>query len=222
MMPRVGRLGMHQFYSLDGDIPTEATQQIMGQVLLYVLEMGINAEVLSIASRTAPEDMYFFTRAELERLGVLTSVGSSAPDFVLLGEDLAVEWQRFWETGDLEKTTTLYCRNGGQDWMIQTRQHGLSGEARNEEYDQLDSLPDLPFFVDGQKVAMTGRAVTRYERIGKESFIDMRLPIDPRDHAGAEIQIYPINNMRYPELHAAEMRLPDAKTLTVLGRACRG
>ncbi|SNS03232.1 hypothetical protein [Antarctobacter heliothermus] len=222
MVPRTGRLGMHQFYSLDGaEIPTAATQQIMGQVLFYVLEMGINAELLSIASSTPPDDMRFLSRKELVDLKVLTASSVSTPDLVLAGDDLAVEWQRFWETGDLEKTTLLYCRSDTQDWMIRTRQHWLSGEPKNETYTVHAGNYDLPFFVQGQQHPMTSSAVTRYERIGTESFLDMRLPIDPRDHPDAELQIYPINNLRYPEFHAAEIRLPDAATLNALGRACR-
>jgi hypothetical protein len=58
-------LGFHQFSS-DLQLSEVQSQQIVAEVLAYVLEMGVDARVFISASRTAPSDFFMSTMSQLE------------------------------------------------------------------------------------------------------------------------------------------------------------
>ena len=66
--------GMHRFYSDDANIDTNLTQQAMGETLLFTISMGIDPNVIVAASSAAPEEMYWFSEAELEEFNLDTYV----------------------------------------------------------------------------------------------------------------------------------------------------
>ncbi|HMN85654.1 MAG TPA: hypothetical protein PKA74_06670 [Bauldia sp.] len=74
-----GELGVHQFYDAqaindpDRSFSSEdmSTQQLLGAIIVnFVVRMGVDPRVASIAASTMPEDMYFFTDEELDDLRI--------------------------------------------------------------------------------------------------------------------------------------------------------
>lgn len=71
-------LGVHQFYGApEGASAAEVqkrTQALSADILDHLITLGIDPAILSIASRTAPDDMYVFTREELDRYRLTRAV----------------------------------------------------------------------------------------------------------------------------------------------------
>lgn len=62
-------LGFHQFSS-SLEIPEVVSQQIVAELLAYVLEMGVDARVFISASRTPPADYFFVDKFAARDLGI--------------------------------------------------------------------------------------------------------------------------------------------------------
>ena len=219
MVPRTGTLGMHQFFTPSGhDIPTAQTQQIIGQILLYVLEMGINAEILSIASQTPADDMYVFTRNELVRMGLLTAAQTLPLELVVDDEGaLVAQWRTFRSNGAPERDVQLLCRN--DDWVVRTFQH----ENQNYFDGQLDVMREngVHFALDGDTRRISGADVLSFSKRAAGSVMEVRLPVDPRNHPGQSLSINPFAARNFWMVNAAAEPLPDAKTMAALARSCR-
>jgi len=90
----LGKLGVHQFYGGRGnaDYVESTTQLLTAELMEYTASMGVDIETLKIAFQTPPQDMYIFSKEEIERFGIDTiqTVGQPLPEGVL--------WQKFgWE-----------------------------------------------------------------------------------------------------------------------------
>lgn len=82
-----GEIGFHQFYNsktISDPLAKQFTssdvsdaQLMVGIVALYLKKVEADPEVLFIASRTQPQDMHRPSKAELERLRITTSTGTS-------------------------------------------------------------------------------------------------------------------------------------------------
>jgi hypothetical protein len=73
------RLGLHQFYSPDeNSISSETAQQISGQLVSYLIEMGINAEAFSLATEAGPDGMIWLDPQQVLALQFATN-GKSLP-----------------------------------------------------------------------------------------------------------------------------------------------
>lgn len=216
--PRQGTLGMHQFYTPTGqEIPSAQTQQIMGQVLLYVLEMGINAEVLSIASRTPASDMYVFDREELAELDLLTTAKTLPVDLVVDDAGaLAALWRVFSPDGKPERDVQLSCRGG--NWHVRTTQHQRGGATLVG----LDLLRTngVQFSVGDETHSISGNDVLSYAGDGAAHVLEVRLPTDPTQYPGQVLNLYPFSGRNFWMENAATEPLPDAPTLAILKRAC--
>jgi len=90
-----GELGIHQHYREDAvaeplrksltAIDLSASQMLTGLLVAYVIEMGVDARLVTIASLVAPsEELYALTRRDLEDLKVVTDVPVSRAEWKLL------------------------------------------------------------------------------------------------------------------------------------------
>lgn len=216
--PRSGRLGMHQFFTLDGrDIPSSTTQMLMGQVLLYILEMGINAELLGLAARTPPDRMYFFSAQELRDLSVITLRGSEPRGLFLDRGGLAVGWRLRAETGMIARDVTLRCSGAAGGWVLRVRDHAAASGATG--IDQV-SPDNLMIRVGERMLELDRESLLTLTTDGDDEMIEVLLPDDlpsfPEEHFS-----FRTNGLR-PFLTAlsADETLPDAETFSVLARAC--
>ncbi len=228
--PRSGRLGMHQFYTRTGsEIPSAATQQIMGQLLIYMIEMGVNPEALSLASNATAEDMYFFSLQEATRLGLHTSASVSDMDFVMKDGGLALTWSDQSASGSIWKTAWLYCDLDISAWVLEVRDYGAAGGSLG--FDP-QNPKDLMFEtggtrregviipLEGEQHPMDGRHILDLREDGADRVIRVHLPVDLRDYPGEEF-FFRTNLLRnFMIVLSADARLPDSETLDLLARAC--
>ncbi|MFV1874679.1 hypothetical protein [Nioella sp.] len=63
MTERIGRIGIHQFYS-QGQFQREPVivQSAMGELLFYLIEMGIDPGILALMSTVLPDKCISHTR----------------------------------------------------------------------------------------------------------------------------------------------------------------
>lgn len=211
------RLGMHQFYTLDGrNIPSSDTQAIMGQVLLYVLELGINAEILSIAARTPADQMHFFTWSELDALGVVTRGGSVSRGLFVENGGLATGWLAQDDTGAIDRTITLRCSRS-EGWLLQVRDHGDADYTPDWD---LDNNAQFGATIGTQEIRMDLGDVLVHGRDGYDSILEVRLPDALAAFAGQELWFHTNEARNFMDILSADETLPDAETFSVLSRAC--
>ncbi|SNS03255.1 hypothetical protein [Antarctobacter heliothermus] len=216
--PRTGTLGMHQFFTPNGqEIPTAQTQQIMGQVLLYVLEMGINAEILSIASKTPADAMHVFSSGELAALGILTA-GSTSPVQLRVAEGgLSLYWTDISESGAPIRDGRLRCSEALKGWELQVRQfdnaHASTGFDPNDPKNARVSV--------GQTSApLTPDDILLLIEDGDDHLLTIRVPQDLRAFPGQTFGFHTNTLRNFQDVLSASLTLPDADTMDVLTRAC--
>lgn len=109
------RLGFHQFYLAgDGVISGSDAQVISGELISYIVEMGVDARIFTNASKTAADKFYFVTDADAVDLGVSTPYGYG--DFFLepYQNGVVAATRRLDEPSAYDHTyqVTAYCRAG--------------------------------------------------------------------------------------------------------------
>lgn len=216
--PRSGTLGMHQFFTANGqNIPTAQTQQIMGQVLLYVLEMGINAEILSVASRTPADAMHVFSIDELENLGVLTASSVSGMDLRVAEGGLSLQWAVISESGDPVRRGRLRCSRALNGWELQVRQfnnaHASTGFDSNDP-------KDARLLVGQTSAPLAPDDILLLTEDGDDHLLTVRVPQDLRAFPGQSFGFHTNILRNFQDVLSASVTLPDADTLDALTRAC--
>lgn len=218
-----GSLGVHQFFDpAGGAIPSEATQLLMGQILLYLLDMRINTQILSIASGTPPSGMHHLTAEELSDLRLLDSRALQGPDLHVRDGGLVAEWIAL--NGDTSpfRTVTLRCSQSAQAWRMTVHDH-------DPLIDTLPFDPDDPSTMalytggnalDGEPHPMTARHILHAREDADGLFLDVALPVDLRPDAGRPFAFQAVGANNFTPILAVETSVPDADTLDVLIRAC--
>jgi hypothetical protein len=215
--PRNGKLGMHQFYTPNGqNIPTEATQKLMGQVLNYIIDMGIDGGILSMAAQTPPDSMHFFTKDELVDLGVLTYSGKSPFALTIRDGGLAYGWQEHTATGKVTQDIHLRCSRALGGWELNVHHHDVTGSLGFDP----DNPKDMGIAVAGQRYPMGKSSIRELELNTEDRSISVALPIDPQEYAGERF-IFTISGLRnWAHVLSAAGPFPDAMTVQVMNRAC--
>jgi hypothetical protein len=67
---RTSRIGVHQFYSANGNIGDGSTQTIIVALASYLERMGIDRSLLDIASLIPPQDILWLTPKQLQKFRV--------------------------------------------------------------------------------------------------------------------------------------------------------
>jgi hypothetical protein len=58
--------GVHQFYHVDSDIGSiSQTQFTAGKIIDYLVEMGVNPQIFSVASRAASDELILFSKSDM-------------------------------------------------------------------------------------------------------------------------------------------------------------
>lgn len=127
---RGGELGVHQFYDSAAladptarsfDASAMSTQQLIGAIIInFVVRMGVDPRVASIAASTMPEDLYFFSDEELADLKVNWDPRQFGPWTVGLSGQGVIALSR---SNDQTRTLALYCRQ--DDGITRVRVAGL-------------------------------------------------------------------------------------------------
>lgn len=130
---RGGELGVHQFYDADVlDDPEHnlsgaemSTQQVIGAIIVnFVVRMGADPRIASIAASITPEDMHFFSEAELDELRINFDPRRFGPWDVALDGKGVVARSR---SEDGLRQISLYCRE--DDGIARLRLGGLGDAA---------------------------------------------------------------------------------------------
>lgn len=214
-----GELGVHQFYTPTGsNIPTAATQQIMGQIVLYLIEMGISPELLTLASKIPGDRMHYLTEAELDRLGIATS-SSLSPLRLEVGDGgLVARWDALDDDGSLSRAQSLRCSRAQGGWLLSVLHTGIG--ANNGVPDRARGAPDMHIALGDRTVPLSFAQVVALGPAGPDYAISVHLPVDLHRHAGQNLR-FVTNEMRnFFMVLSATGTVPDAATLDVLTRAC--
>lgn len=216
--PRTGILGMHQFYTPDGaNVPSEDTQKLMGQVLQYIIEMGVDGGILSVAAQTPPDSMHFFTREELVDLGVLTFAGKRPFELTVVQGGLAYGWQEISPLGTITQDIRMRCSRMHGGWILSIRHYGQAFQTLG--FDP-DNPKDMGMAIAGQRHAMTKSHILDLGIDGEDRYMTVALPVDPTDFPGKEFLFIASGLRNWAYLLSAVGPFPEAATLDVLLRAC--
>jgi hypothetical protein len=179
-------LGFHQFYGnpdRGSDLLTaqqvsdiEATtlsvaQAITGQIVLYAIEMGIDARIVAFASATPSDDLYFPTPEELDDLSIASGSGLRSW-FMEPYADGMVTAARPNRSDSMVEQITAFCslRSGTSNFLIKM-------DLETPSYPNSDDLP-----LDAVELTLDGREYS----IGRQSlavrYVDdsifITLPVD--------------------------------------------
>ena len=107
------KLGFHQFYmGVQG--ASSSAQQVSGQLVSYLVEMGVDPRIFAKASSQGADSMYWVPENEAEEYDLITPYGYD--DFFLepYGKGVVAAAKRKTPTGayDLVHQVTAYCRKG--------------------------------------------------------------------------------------------------------------
>lgn len=218
-----GTIGVHPFFRRDGGaIPSEDTQRVIGQVLLYLIDMKINTEILSIASRTPANAMLRLDVHELIALGLLHKRGLTGPNLRVRSGGLQAEWTASQSDGSLFRTVTLRCSQEHKAWRLTVRDH-------DPLIDELPFAPEKPTSMgfaigqnrwDGEDHALQAHHILDSGRDSEGLFVDVVLPLDLRTAAARPFAFETTSSNNFRSILSAHGNLPDADTLDVLVRAC--
>lgn len=219
-----GQLGVHQFHSPDkGNIPTAATQQIMGQLVLYLIEMGISPELLSIASGIPAARMHRLTVAELERLDIATKSGESPLRLEVTNGGLIARWDQFGNDGKVSVIAGIRCSTSHKAWLLDVRHVEIArlvtGGPASGSLEAREPV-GMSMTIGEQSWEMENRRVTQLAREENDFVIEVALPVDLRNYANLPFHFAPYEFRAWLTVLNATGSLPDAATLDVLVRAC--
>lgn len=212
------KLGIHRFYASDGrNIPTAATQQIMGQIVLYLIEMGISPEMLTLASRIPDDQMHYLTEDELARLGIETASETTPARLEVDHGGLVLRWEAKNDDGSVDRYQELRCSKERSSWVLSVVDTDIGPNNGVVSEDSADFM----YLMLGQKrFPMNWGHVYDVQPIGKDYKLVAGLPIDLRNHAGEEMQFQTNDARNFWMVLSASLTLPNADTLDAMVRAC--
>lgn len=157
-------LGFHQFYrsltseqviklierrelqsTLEGD-----TQIISGLLIEYLTKLEMNPQILTIASRAGPENMYFPSKEEFEALNILSSEGLGHWNLGLVNEGVVLSADEADNSADLDKAY-LYCRKSDKARILMLGSGKKINSISNEIkfYTNQSAYDTMEFSIDG-------------------------------------------------------------------------
>lgn len=177
-LPETSRLGLHQFYAPGQQIGGEVAQKFSGELVSYMVEMGVDARIFTLASAQESQGMYYVTQDQAEDYDLVTRYGYD--DFFLepYKSGLIAASRRLDppQPYDGVDQVSFFCRGGRPHALLHAAVHGLDNSAQGVPIFWTDStsqsLPDsaVSLRVSGTDayltIAMTpeqGRALTEAE-----------------------------------------------------------
>lgn len=215
--PRSGRVGFHQFYAPGIEVPSDDTQRIMGQLLLYTLDMGISAEVLSIASATDKDSMTYPDRDALIRLGLVTAARSTPMDLTIAGGGLGLTWTAFDASGAPDREMSIRCSSRAQGWLLRVRDFGAAPFSLG--FDPANPT-DMTFQIANEFLPVGRDAILALGSEGDDRFIEVFLSAELRAAPEEYFRFTTNYTDNFETVLSAEGVLPGAETLDAMARAC--
>lgn len=209
-----GQLGVHQFHAPGArDIPTSATQQIMGQIVLYLIDMGISPEILTLASRVPGDSMHYLSADELGRFDIGTA--STLTPLMLEVEEggLVARWDALNDDGTLDRAHRLRCSQEHSAWLLSVRDTGISRNNLIIGDDMFVALGD-------RNIPMGQESILDRRQDGPDHRITVRLPVDLRDAPGVDMTFQTNTARNFFMVLSASGQVPGAATLDAMVRAC--
>lgn len=117
-----GKYGVHQFYApllLEKELKEQnlekgsSDQQIVGLLTVFAKSMGIDTDLIFIASSTPPSEVYWLSKSELLRLKIDNSGDSQDPWRIEPYRDGAIATTTIRSGGTDARNYTLFCRDDG-------------------------------------------------------------------------------------------------------------
>ncbi|MBT52945.1 MAG: hypothetical protein CMF72_06040 [Mameliella sp.] len=212
-------LGIHRFDTPDGqEIPSAATQKIMGQIVLYLIEMGISTELLALASKVPAHEMHRLSVDELDRLNVATTARTTPLSLQVANGGLEASWDQTGLNGKLELTANIRCSRSNNAWIVRARHHSIASDVWPSPKSPDDSME---LTVGHEKLDLSPDNILWLVRDEDDFVIETILPIDLRDHANKTIALRPYTGWRHwLNVLFVGNKLPDAATLDAMVRAC--
>ena len=210
-----GELVVAPFYQPQGgDVPTAQTQQIMGDLVLYLIEMGINPELLGLANR-APMGVALGAN-ELQRLAIATSRDVTPHRLAAQQGGLVVLRELLDDSREIARYYQLRCSAAQQAWLVTVRQPGTSRDTISFEYGPFIEIAGTTIDLDTAALLEAGPVGPD----GGDMQITFRLPVDIRETPAADFEFRIHRHRSNYYFLNVEGTLPDAATLDAMVRAC--
>ncbi|MGP6086937.1 hypothetical protein [Antarctobacter jejuensis] len=106
-------LGLHQFRAEKGEINSQSAQVIAGDLVSYMVEMGVDARIFKLASGTGSDDMYRLTHDQALQYDLITPRGYEPFFMEPYRNGVIASSRRASPTNgyDLANQITFLCRN---------------------------------------------------------------------------------------------------------------
>lgn len=164
------QLGLHRFWVPGGQIDGESAQIIAGQLVTYMVEMGIDPRVFRAASEMGRDQMLMIGPTEAETFDLVTRSGYDALFLEPYKGGVIASSKRVDPTGpyDLARQATFLCRDGTAQVLV-TADGGM--------LDRAGMAPEVEIRVDGVR-ATALRSTLRTS--GQTDYITLTLSNDLR------------------------------------------
>ena len=199
---KAGELGFHQFYSPPStgeavlkspDKPDDAStaQLIVGLIAIYLKEMGIDPEVLFLASSTSASDLYLPDVSTMRQLRIINQHDEDQFDGWTIEpyRGGAVVTGSLTDRGNIKTQLTLFCRrsNPGQVFVLGSWSH-LTPE-QNQASSQTASVQSAVF---GSRLKIGSTTVR--EQKGLDGIADLHV-----DNSGRFYLTYPLTSAEFAQ-----------------------
>lgn len=164
------QLGLHRFWVPGGQIDGESAQIIAGQLVTYMVEMGIDPRVFRAASEMGRDQMLMIGPSEAASFDLVTRSGYDALFLEPYKGGVIASSKRLEPTGpyDLARQATFLCRDGMAQVLV-TADGGMLERA--------GLAPEVEIRLDESR-ATAARSTVRTS--GETDYITLTLPNDLR------------------------------------------
>lgn len=156
-----GELGVHQFYDAEAladpsaksfDATAMSTQQLLGAIIInFVVRMGVDPRVASIAASTMPDDLHYFDDEELEDLRINWDPHAfGAWQLSLVGSGV----EAVSRSNDGTRSLALYCTRADEVPHLRLKGLGDRTKATLDAVRERGGLDAFGWIVDQSDVAI--------------------------------------------------------------------
>ena len=125
-------IGFHRFQAPGQSLDGESAQAISGQLISYILEMGVDARVFVVASAENSQSMFHVDAEQARNYDLVTPPGYAPFILKPYREGIIASAERTDATRlyDLADQISAFCRGGTPGLLVRAKEHGLSGEEQ--------------------------------------------------------------------------------------------
>ena len=220
-----GKLGFHQFYTSGSlEASAESAQAMAGLILMYVIDMGIDPRILSIASLIPPNDILWVPQSQASELNITNDSlesrgwrlephrnGLVIHNVYADGANRSYELSIFWR-----------CSKNAPFILVTESSPGYASQITdgqlinfNTPYENISRLhvDDAVYKIDAQAV--------EFQRLSGDTFyVSIRLPSDFNRLAEANVEFRPDLPRYMGPLISFSTKMPGLKWLNTLKRNC--